>query len=35
MIRQVADFRAESAELHRLLASLRDDDWTRATQFKA
>jgi len=34
MIQQVADFRAEGAELHRLLASLRDDDWTRATQFK-
>jgi len=35
MIQQVADFRAEGAELHRLLASLHDNDWPRATQFKA
>ena len=34
MIQQVDDFRAEAAELHRLLASLDDDDWPRATLFK-
>lgn len=31
---QVNDLRAEAAELHRLLASLRAEDWPRATQFK-
>jgi uncharacterized protein (TIGR03084 family) len=35
MIQQVDDFRAEAAELHSLLARLRDGDWSRATQFKA
>jgi len=35
MIRQVDDLRGEAAELHRLLASLDDGDWPRATQFKA
>jgi len=35
MIRQVDDLRAEAAELHRLLGTLRIDDWPRATQFKA
>ncbi len=35
MIQQVDDLRAEAAELHRLLASLGAEDWTRPTQFKA
>jgi uncharacterized protein (TIGR03084 family) len=35
MIRQVDDLRGEAAELHRLLGTLRIDDWPRATQFKA
>ena len=35
MIQQVDDFRAEAAELHRLLAGIGDSDWTRPTQFKA
>jgi uncharacterized protein (TIGR03084 family) len=35
MIQQVADLRAEAAELHALLATLRDEDWPRATRFKA
>src|SRR4029453_5909929 len=35
MIQQVDDFRAESAELHRLLVGLGDSDWSRPTQFKA
>jgi uncharacterized protein (TIGR03084 family) len=35
MIPQVDDFRAEAAELHRLLAGLDDSDWSRPTQFKA
>lgn len=34
MIVQVDDLRAEGAELHRLLASLGEDDWPRATLFK-
>lgn len=35
MIQQVDDFRAEAAELHRLLSGLGDRDWARPTQFKA
>lgn len=35
MIQQVDDFRAEAAELHRLLSRLDDRDWARPTQFKA
>ena len=35
MIRQIDDFRAESAELRRLLAGIDDSDWSRPTQFKA
>lgn len=35
MIPQIDDLRAEGAELHRLLASLDDRDWARATRFKA
>ena len=35
MIQQADDFRAEAAELRRLLNGLSDSDWTRATQFKA
>ena len=35
MIQQVDDLRAEAAELHRLLAGLRDRDRQGATQFKA
>lgn len=34
MFQQVDDLRAEAAEFHALLASLREDDWPRATQFK-
>jgi uncharacterized protein (TIGR03084 family) len=34
MIQQVEDLRGEAGELHRLLTSLRDEDWPRATQFK-
>ena len=35
MIQQIDDFRAEAAELHRLLSGLSESDWARATQFKA
>ncbi len=35
MLPQAVDFRAEAAELHALLATLRDGDWGRATLFKA
>jgi uncharacterized protein (TIGR03084 family) len=35
MIQQIDDLAAEARELHALLASLREDDWPRATQFKA
>ncbi|MBM3648846.1 MAG: TIGR03084 family protein [Alphaproteobacteria bacterium] len=35
MIQQVDDLLAEAAEFDRLLAALGDDDWSRATQFKA
>ena len=31
---QIDDFRAEADELHRLLATLKDSDWSRPTQFK-
>lgn len=34
MMQQIADLEAESREFHRLLASLKDDDWQRATLFK-
>jgi len=34
MIQQVEDLRDEACELHRLLTSLRHEDWPRATQFK-
>ncbi len=34
MMQQIADLEAESRELHRLLAALKDDDWRRATLFK-
>ena len=35
MIQQIDDLRAEAGELDGLLASLREDDWPRATLFKA
>ncbi len=35
MLQQVTDLRDEADELHRLLAPLADDDWSRPTQFKA
>ena len=35
MLPQAIDFRAEADELHRLLATLPDPDWDRATLFKA
>lgn len=34
MLPQVADFRAEADELHKLLATLSDTDWHRPTAFK-
>lgn len=34
MLPQAADFRAEADELHTLLGTLRDSDWSRATLFK-
>ena len=35
MIQQIDDLRAEAGELGGLLACLREDDWPRATLFKA
>lgn len=35
MLQQAVDFQAESDELHRLLLTLKDTDWERATQFKS
>ncbi|TXL81565.1 TIGR03084 family protein [Vineibacter terrae] len=35
MLQQVTDLRDEADELHRLLAPLAADDWSRPTQFKA
>src|ERR1700761_6255223 len=34
MLSQAADFRAEAEELHQLLVTLTDADWTRSTLFK-
>jgi uncharacterized protein (TIGR03084 family) len=34
MLPQAADFRAEAHELHELLATLRENDWDRATLFR-
>jgi uncharacterized protein (TIGR03084 family) len=35
MLPQIADFRAEADDLHALLTTLRDSDWTRPTLFKS
>ena len=34
MLPQAVDFRAEADDLHRVLATLKDPDWDRVTQFK-
>jgi len=34
MLQQITDLRDEAEELHRLLVTLKADDWSRATQFK-
>lgn len=35
MLPQIADFQNEAADLHALLAAMRDSDWARPTQFKS